>query len=249
VPTFSIANINPGHIRCETAVSWLELQNVDTQRFLTRLTEEHPDPDPVRLDHIWSKIAGPYLDAARNLMVAGFLDHCSSDYLVFIDSDVAPRVDDYYTLVAAAHQHQLGCLSGVYYSPQPQTGIGPVVFHWGGPEDALPPWTIQDLEALDPDRPHPVDVVGAGFLCLSRRLLLEMRDKYEAPLHWFICQTHGGMFQGEDTGLCHRLADWSDDCRPHVLPGLVANHHKTMPLGNGRVRSPAAPQPVSIVDP
>jgi hypothetical protein len=168
-------------------------------------------------------------------MCAGFLDHCDSDYLVFIDSDVAPKVPDFYTLVTTAHDHGLGCLSGVYYSPQPggnrPVGIGPVVFHWGDADQALPPWELGDLDALPPDEPHPVDVVGAGFLCLSRRLLVDMRDKYPAPSHWFVCQVVDGLFQGEDAGLCHRLADWPLEDSPHVLPGLVANHYKTMPLG------------------
>ena len=232
MPTFSIANINPGHIRSETVNSWLTLADEDMKRFLQSVTQDAPDPDAVRLEHIWPRIAGPYLDAARNQMVEGFLDHAESDYLVFIDSDVAPRPGDYYTLVETAHRYELGCLSGVYYSPQPQTGIGTVVFRWGDSKKGLSPYTVAELGALPPDVPHMVDVVGAGFLCLSRRLLLEMRDKYEAPSNWFICQVVDGVFQGEDAGLCHRLADWSDDSRPHVLPGLVAHHFKTMPLGN-----------------
>lgn len=259
MPTFSIANINAGHIRCETVNSWLNLQEIDSRRFLERLTQEHPDPDPITVRHIFAKIAGPYLDLARNLVVKGFLDATDSDYLVFIDSDVAPRVPDYYTLVGAAHHYQLGCLSGVYYSPQPATvnGIGPVVFRWGNGEgDNLPPYSIEELEALPPDIPHMVDIVGAGFLCLSRRLLLEMRDKYEGPHHWFVEQIVDGIFQGEDVGLCHRLGDWSDDCRPHILPGLVANHYKTCPLGTAKrlehpdqLRGPTAPAAGDIGEP
>jgi hypothetical protein len=232
VPEFTVANINPGLARTEMWNALLALREHDTQALLERLVDPDPEPDPFRLGHIWSKIAGPYLDAARNVMCEGFLDHCSSDYLVFVDSDVAPKVADFYRLVETAHRHQLGCLSGVYHSPQPQRGIGigPVVFHWGNADEALAPWTLEEIDKLDPDVPHMVDVVGAGFLCLSRRLLEEMRGKYPAPSHWFVCQVVDGLFQGEDAGLCHRLADWSDDSRPHVLPGLVATHYKTLPL-------------------
>lgn len=230
MPSFAVANMNPGEARCEMFTALLALQDAETIRFLQRITTGDTS-DEVTLEHVLPKISGPYLDTGRNAVVRAVLDGTPADYLVFVDSDIAPQVDDFYRLVETAHRHGCDVLSGVYWSASVWgRDLWPVVYRWGVKDGAraLVDLTADDLDGLDAGKPPEVDGVGAGFLCLSRSMLERMRARYGDPLPWFVCETRDGVHYGEDLGFCLRCADMGVPV--HVLPDLTVAHYKTVRL-------------------
>lgn len=239
IASFSVANINPGVVRSEFMLSVMAL--VEKERALGELND--PQVPRVRFDQFYSHFSGPYLDDHRNECSLWFLNHTDSDYLLFIDSDVAFDPNQPYTLIQTAAEHKVSILSGVYYNS---------FYHLGGVRALIHRWEedprfsnarnliavpAEDIEALYPqDKPHPIDGCGAGFMAIHRECLLDMQKVYEMPQPFFAELCINGIHMGEDLSFCVRAAAVNHPS--YVLPCIEVEHFKTC-----SIKRPPSPSP------
>lgn len=230
--SFSVANINPGTVRSEYMVSILAL--LQRERGLSETID--PQTPRVRFDQFYSHFAGPYLDDERNRCVLWFLEQTQSDYLVFIDSDIAFEAPQPYELVELAHRESLAVLSGLYFSGF-NTGLAPLAYHWLQ-DDADAMHLVQHTykEVIAHDSPTmPVGATGAGFLAISRALLLDMKGSWNACTPWFAEIDFNGTHLGEDMTFCVRAAHAGHV--PHLAPGIKVDHYKVSRIHAGLLPS------------
>jgi GT2 family glycosyltransferase len=232
IASFSLGNINPGNVRSEFMDSW------DIAREHERQLQRTTDSPRIQLDQTYKHVHGPYLDDARNDVVNWFLNHTTSDYLVFQDSDVATyRPETYWELVQTAHEQDIKLLGGVYFNDY--GGLGPVIYRWVESEDRtdLLPISLEEMtkyaEAY-PGEPMQVDSMGAGFMCIHRDLLTTIGGTWETPgtlVDYFNEPTFRGVHYGEDHGFCLRACHVGHP--PHVLPHMRVDHFKICILRGG----------------
>lgn len=131
---------------------------------------------------------GAFIEMARNILVNGFLNKTTADYLMFIDSDLTFEPDAVSRLVMA----ELPVCAGAYRQREEKIG-----------------YCIKIHEPLETrDGWLRADRIGTGFLCIRRDVLEYMVDqvdrgtfqKQEVP---YLFKTHmGKTFKGEDFGWC-----------------------------------------------
>lgn len=238
--SFSVANISPGTVRTEFMLSVLQL--FEKERALGH--EFDPSTPRVRFDQFYSHFSGPYLDDSRNRCVEWFIANTQSDFLVFIDSDIAFDANQVYDLVETADANGVTILTGVYYN-QFGDKLRALVHHWGDPalsgmdknyldDDAqdLIPFANVELGGMYPqDKPHEVDACGAGFFAVHRQVFVDMSARYAVPQQFFAELVLGGIHMGEDLTFCVRAKAVGHPT--YVLPKIEVDHFKTC-----RVRSP-----------
>lgn len=232
--SFSVANINPGTVRAEFMLSMMQL--VEKERALGELLD--PALPRVRFDKFYAQYSGPYLDDSRNRCVQWFHNDTESDYLVFIDSDIAFDANKVFSLVEVAAEHGVTILSGVYYN-QFGKDLRALIYEWGDPalsgmnrnyldddaRDLIPLANIQ-LSALYPqDKPHPVDACGAGFFAIHRKVFIDMAAQYAVPQQFFAELCLGGIHMGEDLTFCVRAKAVGH--QTYVFPSIEVDHYKT----------------------
>jgi GT2 family glycosyltransferase len=156
-------------------------------------------------------VAGPYLDAARNTVVHGFLRDTDCDWLLFIDSDIGFDGDQIRELVDDVDPYVTPVVGGLYMNPT-QGHVKPVAYTestttittYGGVEVEAVHFDQIDLPAVDaPDM--VVDAIGTGFMAIHRSLLEKMADHFDHPREWFACEVQDGTLLGEDLAFCRRV--------------------------------------------
>jgi hypothetical protein len=240
MPSYSVANINPGSVRSEFMLSVFNLTTEERKR---RQTDD-PSVPRVRFNAFYAESRhGPYLDDGRNMCVQWFLNHDDADYLLFIDSDIVFTPDQPYQLIQAMFDQGVTLATGVYYSVNVHpviSGITALVYEWGNnphmrhldsdePVRDLIPKAPVHIDAYYPqDKLHPVDSAGAGFLAIHRSVLIDMRDAARVgdPTPWFAELVIDGIHMLEDHVFCLRAASLNH--RPHVLPCLELGHIKPL---------------------
>lgn len=226
--SFSVANINPGTVRAEFMLSIIAL--IDHERTLQHTTD--PQLPRVQFDQFYSHFAGPYLDDERNRCIEWYLANTTSDYLLFIDSDISFKPEDAFGLVELASARDIYLLSGIYYSPL-RSGVGPVVYRWMTTDDGmiLTALTTKDIRAgAELDDIMPVDATGAGFMCIDRRLIKLIGDMFsphpgQSCTPWFAEVSLNNVHMGEDMTFCVRSTHVGH--LPHVAPRIELNHYKS----------------------
>lgn len=225
MPTFSVANINPGLVRAEFMMSIIDL-----------FQRQHTGVDSrVQFEQFYSHFAGPYLDTERNRCVAWFFANTQSDYLVFIDSDIGVAAKDVFDLVSIAADSPRGIYSGVYGNQFPGVDHArPVAYNQLGPNQTVESleWKVC-LDLADDNGIAPVDAVGAGFLCIPRKCLEAIGSKFESATPWFAEVAIGESYDasthfGEDLTFCLRAAHvgWPT----YLVTTLHAVHYKAAAL-------------------
>lgn len=185
--------------------------------------------DRIHFGQFYSKLAGPYLDTERNACIEWFNNACTSDYLLFIDSDMACRPEQAYDLCRIALINDLTLIGGVYYNALDGI-ISPLAYLWKHDERLgqrnlfpIPPAALESMAGLTDFA--PVDALGTGFMLISRVLIDAMTEVFDKPTPWFAELDVDGIQMGEDFTFCVRAA--SIGHQPHVAPRIVVDHYKT----------------------
>ena len=156
--------------------------------------------------------AGPYLDAARNTVVHGFLRDTDADWLLFIDSDIGFNGDQVDELVADVDPYVTPVVGGLYMNPTVDGHVKPVAYTEG--TRTVTTYGGVTLEAVHFDQidlPPPdaadmvVDAIGTGFMAIHRHLLEKMAERFDHPREWFACEVQDGTALGEDFAFCRRV--------------------------------------------
>lgn len=239
MPTsFSVANINPGVIRAEFMQS---IRALDAKPW-----DDHLE---IHFDQFHEHTAGPYLDDERNRCVEWFLNETESDYLLFVDSDIAFTPDQAHSLIAAAAKHSLQLVGGVYYSCFPQ-GVYPVVYLWQHDQSldarnllSIPGHLLNRQAEIVRDGIVSVDAFGTGFMAVHRDLFLSLAKKFSRPTPYFAECVVNGVHMGEDMTFCIRAADPDIAVQPYVIPAIQVDHYKAAIL-----RPPAPPSQLTEDD-
>lgn len=251
--SFSVANINPGSVRAEFMASILNLVEHERKtggEFIHPEDEEYgwvksgQHYDRIHFGQFYSKFAGPYLDTERNVCVQWFLNACVSDYLLFIDSDIAFRPEQAYELCRIAHLNNLPLIGGVYYNALDGI-ISPLAYLWRHDDTLgqrnLKPIPQPAMESMAGVSPFAaVDAMGAGFMLISRELLNAMTTVYDKPTPWFAELDIDGIQMGEDFTFCVRAA--AIGYQPYIAPGIIVDHYKVCLLRQ-------APSVISVSSP
>lgn len=246
---FCIGNINPGNVRFEFMMSMIRLIQDDR-----KVAPDWDAGEEVRAfeQFIVNAPAGPYLDAERNVVVNRFMQ-CDADVLVFVDSDIAFKPSDIYSLVALCTESD-PVVGGWYENDFPDHGRRPVAFNWSQPEGEDRPklepinWPTLDSITLEP---FPVDVIGTGFLAIHRTILDAMIDIYDAPTPWFAELALWGQQMGEDVTFCMRVKsmkksgnpdDDTDDFYRVLFAPIPVTHYKSIAITPSTFSPPEATQ-------
>lgn len=96
---FCIGNINPGNVSSTYMSSILNMMG-DKSR-----------PEHQMVAYLAKNDAGPYLDVARNYVVAQFMAQ-DADYLLFVDSDIEFRPGDVHALLDRAERTNRAVVGG-----------------------------------------------------------------------------------------------------------------------------------------
>jgi len=169
--------------------------------------------------------SGPYLDDARNSVVAKFLDTTKLTYLLFIDSDIYFTLDDVRAIYDFARlQHKFCIVSGAYRTERNGSYVVAGVRNFSGQIDML---TLEQFSTLR--SPTVVDGVGAGFLLIPRAILTELQAIHGSPCPWFDepIDEHG-VHLGEDYGFCERVTKLGHKIFLH--PDIRVTHVKPIAL-------------------
>ena len=130
-----------------------------------------PGRDELRTFNPFLPVCGMPYDMARNVCVRAALD-LGASHIFFLDSDVIPPRDTILRLLS----HNLDFVSGTYFRRSPPAGV-PVAQKHG---------TWLDLSKVRPGSLVEVDLVGAGCLLLSRRMLEKLPPQDpQTGKHWF----------------------------------------------------------------
>lgn len=243
MPSFSVANINPGTVRAEFMGSIMALVEYerrhdgapvdpadDSQYKVVRTAAEITGR--IHFGQFFSKLAGPYLDTERNACVEWFINHCVSDYLLFIDSDMSPKPEQAYDLCRIAIQNDLQLIGGTYYNAL-DGAISPLAYLWRHDEALgqrnLRPIPQAALESMAELTDHAaVDAMGTGMMLIHRSVFDAMGSVYDKPTPWFAELDIDGIQMGEDFTFCVRAA--AIGIQPYVAPRIVIDHYKTCVL-------------------
>lgn len=172
--------------------------------------------------------AGPYLDDGRNNAVAQYLGHHDTSFLFFVDSDVEFTRLDVARVLYTAVNHRCHVVSGCYKSPI--NGNPARTFTVAYRYDRARPGgeqmvAVEEAEVRASTIPVPVDVVGMGFVAISRVFLEYMAQFYEQPCPWFFEPIADKTHLGEDVGFCLRAGALGADILLDRSTRVV--HYKT----------------------
>lgn len=158
-----------------------------------------PGQDSLRTFHPFLPVAGMPYDHARNCITQAAMD-VGASHVFMLDSDVIPPRDTILRLLS----HNLDFVSGMYFRRSPPAGV-PVAQKWG---------TWLDLKRVKPGALVDVDLVGAGCLLLSRRMLEKLPE--QRPGHrwwdWKVNYNGTGLYSpekclSEDFTLCRHAVE------------------------------------------
>lgn len=224
-PDGSVHVSNP--ITCTVAMISSGGLNIATHSSILGALSNSANADGVFVNEAFIQPTGPYLDDGRNLCVQRFLSQHTSDYLVFVDSDISFSRLDLAELLHAAYG-RWHVLSGAYCSPlagDPHNTFTVAYRHrqLNGPGSQLV--ALENAEVVAGVDPIEVDVVGMGFCVISRPILEYMTLHYERPCPWFFEPIADETHHGEDVGFCLRLRALGVPIGLHR--GVRVNHYKT----------------------
>src|SRR6056297_2263488 len=157
------------------------------------------------------------VDANRNKMVKEFLDKPEAEWLLMIDSDVAPPTD---------------ILSMIEYG-EPVISAVVTIKKEGVPRPLLLKkrktqygvMTLDELEEkINDSGIVSVDGVGTGCLLMHRDVL----EKMEPPWFQFVYNEYGGLQLGEDFYFSRKLEE--QDVTPKVSTNHVCSHYRKVDL-------------------
>lgn len=142
-----------------------------------------------------------YVDNNRNSCVKQFLEGGIGDVLLFVDQDHRFTIEQVYALMDSVDvEHQV--VGGLYFNYAERDGkLYPV---WLERSDN----GLRSLSRIAPNEIREVAAVGAGFMAITRNVLIQIQAKYaDDPWHWFGRDIHFGEHVGEDVCFCLRATE------------------------------------------
>jgi GT2 family glycosyltransferase len=184
---------------------------------------------PSPLDGVLAVPSGPNISAARNRIVADFLERQRAPWLLMTDTDMVFAPDALHRLIAAADRDERPIVGALCFSQdEPGSGDSRPVMYELIERDGKPGFAR--YRTWPEDACFPVGATGAAFLLMHRRALKAIaaasRDTV-AP--WFRESVLGGELCGEDLTFCLRAA--MAGIPLHVHTGVQAGHIKPVMLG------------------
>ncbi len=215
LPKCAIGYIHRPEVSAGFSLSMIQLVAGD-------MAMENPVFDGRILDHG----APPYLNLARNALVAQFLTEFPAEIegLLMVDADNKWRPEQAYQLVGLLDHDLRPVVSGLYfawdaekYMPRPVLNVnGKTMWNYPG-------------GALVGSKPEEDKIsCGMGFTIISRQWLEAWKETHGAT--WFDFRGTGkagaGGFAIEDRAFFERV--WSTGHRVHVHTGIKIGHEKTV---------------------
>ncbi len=220
-PTVTIATITAGQCRMEYTVSLIQSQGA------------------------WSTFipvsSGPYLDMGRNEAVQKYYAQPDiTDYLLFVDTDIAFTADDIRAVVDAAEAYYAatndrpvvgGLYQGVVAGGKHRNVIAYELRADDDGTHRFYPISVDEINAYTaetPDALFEVGGIGTGFMLIHRDILDHFTEVFEAPQQWFYEGVINGQWFGEDLIFCLRAKSLGHPVFAH--PRVRLTHYKEVGL-------------------
>jgi len=207
--TVTIAWADPGQVDGEFAVAMAQLMVARTSFFGPTIRVE----------------GSALISRIRNEIVAGFLDHTDSAWLLMLDSDEVLSIEAFDKLIATAHDKSHPIVAGLYFGVRRGPGLYPT------PLPMILRATDIGYEGIDDypaDRVIPIDAAGTGCLLVHRSVLEAMRANATPDQGtrwcWFQDEPLGGEWWGEDVLFCRKAKALGFPIHAHT--GALLPHRK-----------------------
>lgn len=220
--------------RDKVAIGWLSPGQVDSL-FMLSIANVYGERRG-RIDGLFGVTAGGLLSRGRNELVAMFLEHCDSEWLLMVDSDEQLGLDTFDKLIATVHDKDRPIVAGLYFGIAPgdpyPTGY-PLIFK-----------SIPDSTRFLPIGDYPddsvieIDSAGTGCLLIHRSVFEAIRA--DATPHegkswcWFRDMPVNGDWFSEDHYFCMRAKGLGFKIHAHT--GAILPHHKSFWLTDKHFR-------------
>ena len=179
-----------------------------------------------RMDALLRVEAGGLLSRGRNELVARFMDTCTAEWLLMVDSDEQLSLDAFDKLIEAVHDKDRPIMAGLYFGAWPgefyPTAV-PLIFNRvEGSTRFLP---VMDYPT---DKVIRVDSAGTGCLLIHRRVFEAFQA--DASPHqgktwcWFQDMPVNQDWLSEDHFFCARAIELGFPIHAHT--GVILPHRK-----------------------
>ncbi len=166
--------------------------------------------------------SGPHLSLGRTRIVEWFLE-TKAAWLLMLDVDMSFTPDAALAVLDTANAERSPIVGGLFYGFQPATGM--VIEAMRENSDGYP----MPIDAPSDGSLVDVDFIGAGFLCVHRRVFQKLAELHPSPLPYFEEIIHNGLPLGEDWGFCVRARAAGFPIYLHS--GAPVAHVKRIPIG------------------
>lgn len=210
--------------RDKVAIGWIDPGQVDGMFALSVMNVYGERRD--RIEGLLRVRAGGLLSRGRNELVANFLEHTDSQWLLMVDADEQLGIDAFDKLVGAVHDRDRPIVAGLYFGAWPgefyPTAV-PLIFR-SVPESTR----FQSITDYPADSVIEVDSAGTGCLMVHRSVF-ETFQEHATPHEgktwcWFRDMPVNGDWFSEDHYFCARARELG--YRIHAHTGATLAHHK-----------------------
>lgn len=185
-----------------------------------------------RVAAILNEWSSANVSAPRNKIVRQFLDAEQSDWLVFIDSDMAWEVQAVDELLAVADPEKAPIVGGLCFGTALDR-LFPTIYAMGETEDGQP--MTMRLRDFPDDTLVRCAATGAAFLLIHRRVLTAMAEHgFNEAFPWFQETSLATEPCSEDITFCLRAGLLGFPV--HVHTGVKIGHHKSHVLTHEKFR-------------
>lgn len=210
----------------KVAIGWLDPGQVDGMFALSVMNVYGERRS--RIEGLLRVRAGGLLSRGRNELVAQFLEHTDSQWLLMLDADEQLGLDVFDKLIATVHDKERPIVAGLYFGAWPgdlyPTAM-PLIFRRVADSTRFLP--VTDYPA---DEVIEIDSAGTGCLMVHRSVFEAFQS--QATPHegktwcWFRDMPVNGDWFSEDHYFCARAQELG--YRLHAHTGAVLPHHKDL---------------------
>ena len=210
--------------RDKVAIGWLDPGHVDGMFALSVANVYRERAD--QIEGLLRVHAGGLLSRGRNELVAQFLEHTDSAWLLMLDSDEQLGLDAFDKLVGAVHDRERPIVAGLYFGAWPgelYPAAMPLIFR------SIPDSTrFAPIVDYPSDQVIPVDSAGTGCLMIHRSVF-EAFQEHATPHEgktwcWFRDMPVNGDWFSEDHYFCARARELGYPIHAHT--GATLPHRK-----------------------
>lgn len=138
-----------------------------------------------------------YVHTNRNNVCRDFLDRTTADWLLFLDTDIQFPPDLIQQMTYCLEQAPADVLAIPYVYAD-----GSVSMHL---ENPLEKGNYTSPPEIETGVTYQLDAAGTGCMLINRKVLVELREQYPEPSHWFGFEQVGLTETGDDITFCRRV--------------------------------------------